>query len=183
MSSTNRGSVREISDFYPTPFPVITNLLLHHQLQPGHLLECCAGSGNLNYAIREHYPEMPITSIEIRPEEEHQLQKYGDTYIVDYLQWKPDKKYKTIITNPPFHLAMDVILKSFEIADDDTEIIMLLRLAFLESKSRFMFWQQHPLSKLFVLSCRPSFVGKGTDSAAYGWFIWNSSKEQAIKVI
>jgi hypothetical protein len=78
---------------------------------------------------------------------------------------------------------MDVILKSFEIANGDTEIIMLLRLAFLESKSRFMFWQQYPLSKLFVLSCRPSFVGKGTDSAAYGWFIWNISKEQIIKVI
>ncbi len=182
MSSTNRGSERQISDFYPTPLAVMENLLLHHKLKDGPLLEPCAGTGNLLKVIKYYY-DIPLTSVEIRPEEESTLQPYGDVFIADYLEWKPDKQYKTIITNPPFNLAMDVIMKSFEIADEDTEIIMLLRLAFLESKSRYAFWQNHPLSKLFVLSCRPSFTGKGTDSAAYGWFIWNKGKEQTIKII
>lgn len=55
---------------------------------------------------------------------------------------------------------------------------MLLRLAFLESKKRCDFWQKHPVSKLYVLSERPSFTGAGTDATAYAWFVWN--KEQSM---
>lgn len=94
-----------------------------------------------------------------------------------------DKKYKTIIGNPPYSLAMEFINKCFEIADQDTEIIMLLRTAFLESKKRYDFWQEHPLNGLYVLSQRPSFTGKGTDATSYSFFIWNNSGKQEIKVI
>ena len=60
---------------------------------------------------------------------------------------------------------------------------MLLRTAFLESKKRYDFWQRHPVSKLYVLSQRPSFTGKGTDATSYSWFIWDNSDKQEIKVI
>ena len=61
---------------------------------------------------------------------------------------------------------------------------MLLRTAFLESKSRFEFWQQYPLSGLYTLSKRPSFTGKGSDATSYSWFIWdNRTDKQEIKVI
>lgn len=60
---------------------------------------------------------------------------------------------------------------------------MLLRTAFLESKKRYNFWQKHLLNKLYVLSQRPSFTGKGTDATSYAWFIWNGSDKQEIKVI
>ena len=74
--------------------------------------------------------------------------------------------------------------KCFEIADKDTVIIMLLRTAFLESKKRYDFWQKHPVSKLYVLSQRPSFTGKGTDATSYSWFVWdNRTNKQEIKVI
>jgi len=92
-------------------------------------------------------------------------------------------KYKTIITNPPYSIAQEFIEKCFKIADQNTEIIMLLRLAFLESKKRYEFWQKHPVSELYVLSKRPSFTGGGTDATAYAWFVWKNTKEQKIKVI
>jgi hypothetical protein len=60
---------------------------------------------------------------------------------------------------------------------------MLLRLAFLESKRRFNFWQQYPVNKLYILSQRPSFTGKGTDATAYAWFVWDGSDKQEVKVI
>lgn len=99
------------------------------------------------------------------------------------MEWQPEQKYKTIITNPPYSLAMEFILKSFELVEPDGEVIMLLRLAFLESKKRYDFWQKHPVNKLYILSERPSFTGKGTDATAYGWFVWDNSGKQEIKVI
>ena len=80
---------------------------------------------------------------------------------------------------------MEFVEKCFEIsdADENTEIIMLLRTAFLESKKRYEFWQKHPLSELYVLSKRPSFTGKGTDATSYSFMVWNNKKEQKIKVI
>lgn len=107
----------------------------------------------------------------------------NEVVIGDFLEWQPDKKYKTIIGNPPYSLALEFLEKCFEIADPDTEIIMLLRTAFLESQKRYEFWQKHPVNKLYVLSKRPSFTGKGTDATSYSWFIWDGSDKQEIKVI
>ena len=68
--------------------------------------------------------------------------------------------------------------------NDDGKLIMLLRTAFLESKSRYEFWQKNKLNGLYVLSKRPSFTGNGTDATSYSWFIWDKSTEkQEIKVI
>jgi hypothetical protein len=78
---------------------------------------------------------------------------------------------------------MEFIEHCFEIGDKDTEIIILLRTAFLESKKRYEFWQKHKLNGLYVLSQRPSFTGKGTDATSYSFFVWNNSDKQDIKVI
>lgn len=78
---------------------------------------------------------------------------------------------------------MEFITHCFEISDKNTDIIMLLRTSFLESKKRYNFWQQHPVNGLYVLSQRPSFTGKGTDATSYSFFVWNNSGKQEIKVI
>ena len=56
-------------------------------------------------------------------------------------------------------------------------VIMLLRINFLGSQKRYDFWQQFPPDGLFILSKRPSFTGKGTDSIDYAWFVWSDIKE------
>lgn len=183
ISATNRGSHRIKSDFYATPIPVIENLFNHHKLKKGNILEPSAGNGNFVKVIREK-SNSHITALEIREEEYGNLNKYADEVIIDdFLRWKPSKKFKTIIGNPPYTYALEFIEKCFEIAEPDTEIIMLLRTAFLESQKRYEFWQKHPVNKLYVLSKRPSFTGKGTDATSYSWFIWNGSNKQEIKVI
>ena len=53
----------------------------------------------------------------------------------------------------------------------------LLRINFLGSQKRYDFWQQFPPDGLYVLSKRPSFTGKGTDSIDYAWFVWSDIKE------
>ena len=54
----------------------------------------------------------------------------------------------------------------------------------LKSKARYEFWQENPLSRLYTLSKRPSFTGKGTDATSYSWFMWDKqTNNQYIKVI
>lgn len=183
MSATNRGTVRSKSDFYATPLSCIDKFLNNYQIKSGNILEPGAGNGNIIKKIRERNNKY-ITSIELREEEFNNLKQHSDEVIIgDFLKWKPNKKYKTIIGNPPYSLAQEFLEKCFKVANEETEIIMLLRLAFLESKKRHEFWQKYPVNELYVLSERPSFTGKGTDATAYAWFVWNNKDEQKIKVI
>lgn len=185
MSAANRGAKRVDADFYPTPIPVIHNFLENHRLKDGAIFEPCAGNGNFIMAIRQKGYRNKIIANEIRKEENQNLLNAGATYIdhYDFLQHQfKDKDIKTLITNPPYSTAEDFFRKSKE-QFPEAEIIMLLRLAFLESKKRYDFWQQYPVNKLYILSQRPSFTGKGTDATAYAWFVWNNSGKQEIKVI
>ena len=185
ISATNRGAIRNQADAYYTPITVIDNLLDYHSIKSGGVLEPSAGCGNFAKAIKDRGYNNHITSLELRDEEQEKLLIHSDEVIItDFLKWSTDDKYKTIIGNPPYSLALEFMEKCFEIADKDTEIIMLLRTAFLESKKRYEFWQQHPLSKLYVLSQRPSFLQNGkSDATSYSWFIWDNSGKQEIKVI
>lgn len=68
--------------------------------------------------------------------------------------------------------------------NENGKLIFLLRTAFLESKSRYDFWQENPLSGLYVLSKRSSFINGKTDATSYSWFVWDKSADnQEIKVI
>lgn len=89
----------------------------------------------------------------------------------------------TIITNPPFSIAKSIIEHCFDISNENTEIIMLLRLGFLESNSRFDFWKKHPNVSLITLKNRPRFVNNKTDFAAYAWFIWNNKKQFVLPCV
>jgi 16S rRNA A1518/A1519 N6-dimethyltransferase RsmA/KsgA/DIM1 with predicted DNA glycosylase/AP lyase activity len=187
MSATNRGSKRMESDFYATPEKTTAKFLEHwYGLGNSYILEPSAGNGAICKVIKEWYPTVKIVANEIRKEENENLIKYADSvYHLDFLKFKGSKlDFDLIIGNPPFNQAQEFLEKCFEIASDDTDIVMLLRLAFLESRKRYEFWQKYPLYRLFVLSERPSFINGKTDATAYGWFVWRkSSKEQGIFVI
>ena len=64
----------------------------------------------------------------------------------------------------------------------DAEVAVLLRLAFLESRQRHAWWQDHPVDALYVLSQRPSFTGRGTDATSYGVFVYRGT-DRGIFVI
>jgi predicted RNA methylase len=185
ISATNRGAKRVESDFYATPMSVIHNFLNHYKIKDGSILEPSAGNGNFIKALREKGYDNTITAIELRDEHESLVKSGADFSVIsDFLEYDATgMNFNTIIGNPPYGLAQEFLEKCFEIANKDTEIIMLLRTAFLESKKRYNFWQKHPVNGLYVLSQRPSFTGKGTDATSYSFFIWNNSEKQEIKVI
>ena len=184
MSATNRGTKRAEADFYPTPIPVIHKFLEQYKIKEGAILEPCAGNGNFIRAIREKGYTNSIIANELRVEEIDNLKEVGanKVYTYDFLKDTVPEDVQTIITNPPYSLAEEFVRNCKE-KYPNAEIIMLLRLAFLESKKRFDFWKQYPVSDLYILSQRPSFTGKGTDATAYAWFVWNSEGKQKVKVI
>jgi len=179
MSATNRGAIRRESDFYKTPEQAIDSFIYH--FDPGafigaHILEPCAGDGAMVRRLKLFCPSTWVTAVELRPEEEENLKQAGADDILcgfDFLScdWR-GSNFDVIITNPPYSIAQEIIGHCFEIAPD-AEVIMLLRLAFLESKKPKPFWDKYPLTQLYVLTERPSFTGKSTDAMAYPWFVWS----------
>jgi len=77
-----------------------------------------------------------------------------------------------VLGNPPYGAAEAHIRRALEVVQKGGYVGFLLRLAMLESEKRRPLWRDHPPFAVHVLTRRPSFTGGGTDSAAYGWFIW-----------
>ena len=188
MSATNRRAKRNPYDFYATPEDVVQNVLNHFDLTKygNEILEPSAGNGNICKIVKAMYPNKNLTGLEIREEEQDNLNAICDQVMCgDYLKLNSSKKYDIIIGNPPFSLAKEFVEKSLDLLNENGVLIFLLRTAFLESKKRFDFWQSNPVTGLYVLSKRPSFLsGGGTDATSYSWFVWDkSTNKQFIQVI
>lgn len=160
MSSTNRGTIRQVNDYYDTPDYTIQSLLdVHEIMYP--VLEPCSG----NLAIVNMLRGGRVYTNDINPNvpaEKHE--NYMDiTYVPEVY---------TIITNPPFNIALDIIEKALDDIIIGGEVIMLLRLNFLGAQKRKEFWDNAPLKHIYVLSKRPCFINGKSDSIEYAWFVF-----------
>jgi hypothetical protein len=85
-----------------------------------------------------------------------------------------------IVGNPPF--------RGFEAHVDHAltlsrHVAFLMRLSVTESAGRVPMWQRWPLRKVWVLAERPSFTDGGTDSAAYGWFWFDTHHDGPAEIV
>jgi hypothetical protein len=148
--------MRHPNDFYPTPPWCYEHLPIDwSQFKTAH--EAGAGDGRIVSFLENKGIETTYSEIE-----------EGKNFF-DY-----DGEVDLVFTNPPFSLAQEFIEHALACAPT---VIMLLRINFLGSQKRYDFWQQFPPDGLFILSKRPSFTGKGTDSIDYAWFVWSDIKE------
>jgi hypothetical protein len=198
MSATNRGTKRKPYDFYETPAWCTEKLLpyLPHPIGKRlKILEPTAGKGAIIKVLRQRYNYMHfILGNELDANNLPDLEASGVSTIrsgniFDFTNIEPEQnktirtpmqmpracppKFDLIIGNPPYSLAQECIqhcLKHW--LGYNGQLIFLLRINFLGSKKRHTFWQNHPPAKLYVLSKRPSFTGKGTDATEYAWFVW-----------
>lgn len=163
-------------DSYPTP-PWCTELLMHEYPPPTNLvLEPAAGEGGMVDVLGKYGHR--VLAIDIQD----MVKKNADKSFVqlalhaDFLKVKFEQRLTwklSIVTNPPYSLALEFLDKSFD--SGAIYIAMLLRLDFLSSKKRAAFHNSHPLNRLLILGKRPSFTGSGTDRYDYAWFIWDKS--------
>lgn len=128
--------------------------------------EPACGDGAISKVLRLHgFTNVFSSDIEDRG--------YGK--VQDFLA--PSKRTADIIiTNPPFLLAHEFVDTALERAPI---VIMLLRLAFLESMERMEWFQKGPLVRYWVASRRlpmmhrEGYTGKKAGSAvAHAWFVW-----------
>ncbi|MDD1792544.1 class I SAM-dependent methyltransferase [Enterovibrio sp. ZSDZ42] len=157
MSSTNGNTIPR--ELYPTPSECVEALLAQLQLREGdRFLEPCFGTGAI--FNRVNLPEGQKSFAEI---------EQG----IDYLT-TPFGQQDVIITNPPFSLTEEFIRKSLsELAPDGT-MAYLQRVNFLGSTKRVPFWAEVGFpEKTPIIVPRPRFVGGGSDSCEYAWFIWD----------
>ncbi len=180
MSSTNRGYDRHVGDFYVTPHEAVKTFLDHFkkdlessmrdEFADCYWLDPCAG-GDEKHEMT--YPTVisselgiNVKTIDIREDSKAELK-------VDYLKTELDYAPKFIITNPPFYLAKEIIIKALKDVQMGGYVIMLLRLNFFGSKDRFQFFKEHMPLLTYVHHRRFSFTDdKKTDSIEYMHAVW-----------
>jgi hypothetical protein len=183
MSSAGRskkagtGHQRHLSDYYATPSHVTRAILRRLCIDVPRILEPSAGDGAIvRELLAAGVPADRVRAIEIDPGRAAQVPCV--TQCEDFLKcrpWRREDEPWLVIGNPPFSLAQEFVEHSLAIVAPGGTVAMLLRLAFLESQKRASFHREHP-ADLYVLPRRPSFTGKGTDSAAVAWFLWGPGR-------
>lgn len=198
MSATNRSDVRHPDDNYVTPDWCVDALLnaVPPMREDMGIVDPGCGSGAILDALDARGP-WPLLGVELNSERAKEAEAKGHAVIYrDFLAMKPGtvKNADAVIMNPPYKLAIDFVgaairmCSSFQTRafcigwEPGGFVAALLRLSFLESKSRRLFWHHNP-ADVYVLSKRPSFTGGGTDAAAYAWFVWGPGPRGRVTVL
>jgi hypothetical protein len=175
MIALSTGSARaplrdRRNDLYETP-ECATLALMRAEKLPKRIWEPACGRGAIVSVLRAHSHEVIASD----------LVGYGDPtcfYRRDFLlEQKLPKDCECILTNPPFSLAEEFVEHALKLRCP--LIIMLLRLAFLESERRSPILDTGTLARIHVfrrrlpMMHRDNWQGPKTSNAmAFAWFVW-----------
>ena len=161
-------------DLYETPSEVTEKLLTRLDLDEDSLvLEPANGMGAISNIIKKWGYKCDTFDI-----------REG----VDFLAIKNNPKYDAVITNPPYRFAREFVEKALLQVKDGGKVIMLLRLSFLEGKSRYHFFRDTGL-KTVIISCGRitmfpfgQEIPKNKGTLAYAWYIWEKGFKGEPKI-
>ncbi len=155
-------------DFFPTP-PWATRALCEYVIQPsGFVLEPACGAGDMARPLGEYFDKVVASDIH----------NYGHGFLSNFLidpcvaDW--------IITNPPFNLALEFVLKALDEASIGVAVI--LRTSFVESNGRYekLFKDNPPTTVAPFVERVPMLKGrldkKAGSATSYAWFVWEKGK-------
>jgi hypothetical protein len=154
-------------DLYETPSVAVEALLRVEQL-PHRIWEPAAGKGAIVRVLRDQGHAVIASDIF----------DYGGLHFVgDFLaQEQLPVGCEAIVTNPPYQIAEAFAAHALELAP---LVILLLRLAFLESERRCGILEGRGLARVHVfrkrlpMMHRDQWAGRKANSGmAFGWFIW-----------
>lgn len=180
-------------DAYYTPDPLaraIVRWAAGRIPAPRRIVEPSVGGGAFVRACREEWPRARVHGVDLDPDAVG-LDLCDTQQIGDYLLTPAGSTFDLAVGNPPFggpadraptkSLTRSTWQRHVEHAYLTAEsTVMLLRLAALESVSRAEWWRTFTPAEVAVLSRRPSFTGRGTDSCAYGVFLWDGAPKQTV---
>ena len=141
-------------DFYPTP-PEVTLALLKFLNLPQKTIvwECACGNGAM-VDVMEHCGYSVIAT--------------DIAFGSDFLTAVPQDA-DWIITNPPFSLAENFILRA---AQHKKPFALLLESQFWNAKKRYVLFQKHPPTFILPLTWRPDFTGQKASLLDMIWCVW-----------
>lgn len=172
---------RQIDDFYPTP-PEATQALLDRIDFNKSIWEPACGNGAISSVLIENGHDVTSTDLNDFG--------FGESNI-DFLM-ETQALCSQIITNPPYRLANEFVLKCMDLKIQ--KFAFLLRLAFLEGKARkSQIYDINPPHDILVFSKRLT-IWRGdqekpinsTGTTAYAWFVWSfpsSAKDTRVRWI
>lgn len=157
-------------DLYETP-DVAVHALLRVENLPEIVWECACGPGRIVNVLRNAGHKVYATD----------LVDYGcpdSASGIDFLMEQSAPTYiGAIVTNPPYKLANQFAAHALLLAP---KVIMLLRLAFLESDRRTpildngMLARVHVFRKRLPMMHRAGWEGRKSNSGmAFAWFVWD----------
>lgn len=159
-------------DLYETPAVAVRALLRVEQL-PHKIWEPACGNGAIVDVLRAAGHQVLGSDLVEYP----RTDCFWDR---DFLkETKLPKGCEAIITNPPFRLAHEFVRHALDLRTP--LVIMLLRLAFMESDRRCDILEGRGLARIHVfrkrlpMMHRHNWTGpKANSGMAFGWFVWSS---------
>lgn len=177
-----RTEPKDSPDDFPTP-PWATRALLEHVIAKPNLaqmscLEPACGAGHMAKVLKEYFGKVHAAD----------AYAYGYGPIRDFLEYP----YETnavdwVITNPPFRLAEDFVLRAHRVAR--LGVAILARTVFLESVGRFeaIFAETPPTKFAQFVERVPMVRGrldiKATTATGYAWLVWEKNARSTPRLM
>ena len=188
LAGGNPENGRVEYDFYATNPAAVDKILSIYDFKARKILEPCVGQGHIADAVKARYGDAcSVTGMDIVD------RGYPGTIVADFLEYETDERYEGIITNPPFSLAQQFVEKGMELLKDGGQMLMFLKIQFLEGKNRIEFYNKYPPKYIYVFSRRMATWNDGHKLAPDGkpwkttmchaWFVWEkgSTTEPVIR--
>jgi hypothetical protein len=157
-------------DSYPTP-RVATEALLQVEVLPHWVWEPAAGRGSIVNVLRDHGYAVIASDIF----------DYGFAlhFCRDFLaKTKAPAGVDLIISNPPFQIATQFVAHALKLCP---RVIMLGRLAFLESEKRTTILDTGTLARVHIfkkrlpMMHRDGWAGpRASNAMPFAWFVWDA---------
>lgn len=176
LAGGNPESERVKHDFYATN-PKAVELLFERESFGGDFLEPCVGEGHIANVIKKHYPNEYLYVCDIVD------RGYPNTVVDDFLTHDfLDKKFDSIITNPPYSLGKEFVEKGMELLRDNGKMAMFLKIQFLEGEKRRDMFKEYPPKHIYVFVKRMATFNNGKEvdekgkpwatTMCHAWFVW-----------
>ena len=171
MADGINNNTREENDFYPTIDTAATRAIIEYlepylaaKMEAGETVlfrEPACGDGQISQVIAEYgYNHLSTDLID---------RGYGVSG-VDYLKSEDEPEGMIVLTNPPFKIAREFVLKA--LADGADRVYLLLKSTYFQASSRIEFFEGTPISRIIPLSWRIDWTGEGSPTMECCWFEW-----------